>query len=97
MSEEDWVVMKAYMTDTEDRIMRSLGIPSELLMNKPEEVQAPTKELYERDKKFAKVIDMLAAYRSYQGGQPIKEIAQQAGRSESTIRKWLKEMEGTGL
>jgi DNA-directed RNA polymerase specialized sigma24 family protein len=93
---KDWLLVIEHY---DSLMLNALQVPGELLMNNPEEVQKiPTEELYERHKRFAKAVDeyaaQYAALLAYQGGQPIKEIAQQAGKSEGTIRRWLKEMKG---
>ena len=39
---------------------------------------------------FKHICSMLAAYRCYRSGQSVKAIAASAGRSESTIRRWIR-------
>jgi transposase-like protein len=40
--------------------------------------------------RFSDIVNMIAARRAYQGGQPISDIARQAGVSTSTVRKWIR-------
>lgn len=43
-----------------------------------------------RTPSFSTICAMAAACRLYNSGTPIKEIAKQSGKSESTIRRWLR-------
>jgi len=41
------------------------------------------------NKQFENMCSYLAAFYCYEAGQSIKEIAESAGVSESTVRRWL--------
>lgn len=43
---------------------------------------------------FFTICSMLAAARCYHAGQSVKTIALAAGRSETTIRRWIKTVTG---